>query len=83
MGQFPPGPTLHSERIINFSDGQIYNVITNGFNIMPSYKRQITRDERWAIVNYIRVLQRAQNPKPSDFTEINEINKESGKNVPN
>ena len=83
MGQFPPGPTLHSQRIINFSDGHIYNVITNGFNIMPSYKRQITRDERWAIVNYIRVLQRAQNPKPSDFTEIKEINKESGKNASN
>ena len=82
-GQFPPGPNLHSARVIAFSDGRIYNIITNGLNAMPSYAYQITRDERWAIINYIRVLQRAQNPKPTDFTEIKEINKESDKNVPN
>ncbi len=79
QGQFPPGPTLHSARVIGFSDGKLYNIITNGQNgIMPSYTYQTTREERWAIVNYIRVLQRAQNPKPSDFTEISDTNKESG-----
>ena len=78
-GQFPPGPTLHSARVIGFSDGKIYNIITNGQNgIMPSYAYQTTRDERWAIVNYIRVLQRAQNPKPTDFSAVSEINKETG-----
>jgi len=78
-GFFPAGPTLHSARVIGFSDGKIYNIITNGQNgIMPSYAYQITRDERWAIINYIRVLQRAQNPKPTDFSAISEINKESG-----
>ncbi len=78
-GQFPPGPTIHSARVIGFSDGKLYNIITNGQNgIMPSYAYQISREERWAIINYIRVLQRAQNPKPSDFTAISEIKKESG-----
>ncbi len=78
-GFFPPGPTLHSAKVIGYSDGEIYNIITNGMQgIMPSYAYQITRDERWAIVNYIRVLQRAQNPKPSDFSAVSEINKESG-----
>ncbi len=81
--QFPPGPTLHSKRVIDFSDGKIYNIISNGQNAMPSYAYQITRKQRWAIVNYIRVLQRAQNPKASDFAEIKEINKELGKNVQN
>lgn len=83
MGQFPAGPTLHSDRVTGFSDGRIYNIITNGQNVMPSYARQITREQRWAIINYIRVLQRAQNPKPSDFTDIKEINKESGQNASN
>ncbi len=78
-GFFPPGPTLHSAKVIGYSDGQIYNIITNGMQgIMPSYAYQTTRDERWAIVNYIRVLQRAQNPKPSDFSAISELIKESG-----
>jgi len=83
QGQFPPGPTLHSQMVIEHSDGELYHIITNGKNVMPPYASQITREERWAIVSYIRVLQRAQNPKPSDFTAIKEINKESGKNVQN
>jgi hypothetical protein len=78
MGQYPPGSTLHSARVIAFPDGKIYNIITNGQNSMPSYAYQIKREERWAIINYIRVLQRAQNPKPSDFSAINDIKKESG-----
>lgn len=65
-GQFPNPPTLHSTRGREFSDGMIYHIITNGQNIMPSYESQITRDERWTIVNYIRVLQRAKNASESD-----------------
>jgi len=64
--QFPPGPTFHSNRVIEMSDGQIYHIITNGRNVMPSYASQITRKERWAIINYIRVLQRAENASESD-----------------
>ncbi len=66
-GQFPNPPSLHSNRARDFSDGWIYHVITNGQNIMPSYAPQITREERWAIVNYIRVLQRAKNATDSDL----------------
>lgn len=77
-GQFPKPPSLHTERAINFPDGRIYHVITNGQNAMPSYADQITREERWSIVNYIRVLQRAQNATNAD---IQEIKKESSSNV--
>ncbi|HMN48608.1 MAG TPA: DUF3341 domain-containing protein [Ignavibacteriaceae bacterium] len=77
-GQFPNPPTLHSKRAIEFSDGMIYHIITNGQNVMPSYASQITREERWAIVNYVRALQRAKNASESDLTEIN---KETGNNV--
>jgi mono/diheme cytochrome c family protein len=83
MGQFPPGVSLHSDLIRGYTDGRIYNVITNGSTVMPSYARQITRQERWAIVTYIRALQRAEDPKPSDFKEIKEINKESVENAQN
>ena len=79
-GQFPTGPILHSARIINYNDGMIYHIITNGQNTMPGYSHQTTREERWAIVNYIRVLQRAQNAKESD---LKEVNKESVANVQN
>jgi len=66
-GQFPNPPTLHSERARNFEDGLIYHIITNGQNSMPSYASQISREERWAIVNYIRVLQRAKNATDDDL----------------
>ena len=79
-GQFPNPPTLHSNRAREFSDGMIYHIMTNGQNVMPSYASQISREERWAIVNYIRVLQRAKHAKDSDLVQNN---KETGTNVAN
>lgn len=66
-GQFPNPPSLHSEKIRNWSDGSIYHVITDGQNIMPSYASQMTRQERWATVLYVRALQRSLNAKESDL----------------
>lgn len=79
-GQFPNPPTFHSDRIRNFDDGRIYHVITNGKNVMPSYAAQIDRIERWAIINYIRVLQKAKNVSSS---ELEKIMKESSTNGAN
>jgi len=67
QGQFPNPPSLHSEKVRNWKDGRIYHIITDGQNVMPSYASQITSEERWAIVHYIRVLERALNAKESDL----------------
>jgi mono/diheme cytochrome c family protein len=66
-GQFPNPPSLHSDKVRNWSDGRIFAVITEGQNIMPSYSTQLTVDERWAVINYLRALQRALNAKESDI----------------
>ncbi len=66
-GQFPNPPTLHTDKLRNWSDGSLYHVITDGQNVMPSYAAQVSRDERWAIVHYVRVLQRAHHAKESDL----------------
>jgi hypothetical protein len=66
-GQFPNPPTLHSDKVRSWPDGRIYHVITEGQNVMPSYASQIRSDDRWEIIHYIRVLQRAQNAKESDL----------------
>lgn len=61
-------PSFHSEKMINeWSDGRIYHVITDGQNLMPSYAKQIPEAERWAVVLYIRSLQRAINAKEGDM----------------
>jgi mono/diheme cytochrome c family protein len=67
QGQFPNPPTLNSDKVRNWPDGSIYHVITEGQNAMPSYAPQISREDRWAIIQYIRILQRAQNAKESDL----------------
>lgn len=53
-----PG-NLHDDRIMAFVDGEYYHVISNGRRSMPGYKNQISEQDRWAIVAYIRALQRA------------------------
>lgn len=65
-GKFPAPPTLHSKKVTEWTDGNIYHVITQGQNIMPSYAKQLTRDERWAVVHYVRALQRSLKPKDTD-----------------
>lgn len=67
QGQFPNPPSLHSEKVRNWKDGRLFHVITDGQNVMPSYASQMTPEERWATVHYIRVLERALNAKESDL----------------
>ncbi len=67
QGQFPVPPSLHIDSLVTAPDGLYYEVITNGYQgVMPSYARQIPRDERWAIIWYIRALQRAQHPEVAE-----------------
>ncbi|HEY1558456.1 MAG TPA: quinol:electron acceptor oxidoreductase subunit ActD [Kofleriaceae bacterium] len=47
-------------------NGQLFNTISNGFNTMLGYAAQIPQADRWAIVSYVRALQRAQNATIDD-----------------
>jgi mono/diheme cytochrome c family protein len=50
--------SLVEDRVKGFSDGDIFDVITHGRRSMPSYRVQITEHDRWAIIAYVRALQR-------------------------
>ncbi|MCB1177090.1 MAG: cytochrome c [Leptospiraceae bacterium] len=41
------------------TDGQIYHVIKKGNGQMPAYGAQITQEDRWKIILYVRKLQEA------------------------
>lgn len=56
---FPAPPSLHTNTARGFEDGHIFHVITAGQNKMPPYADRLTRDQRWAVVHYVRLLQKA------------------------
>jgi mono/diheme cytochrome c family protein len=62
-------PDFHSDSVKQFTDGYIFDVITNGVRNMPSYKHQISVDDRWSIVMYLRALQKSHEVKPEDVPE--------------
>jgi mono/diheme cytochrome c family protein len=60
---------LHDPRIVGMADGEIFNTITWGKGTMMGYGNQVTPDERWAVICYIRALQRSQNVAAKDLPE--------------
>jgi len=58
--------TLQDDRIRKMADGEIFNTITNGKNTMMAYGPNIMVADRWAIIAYLRALQRSQNAAISD-----------------
>ena len=53
-----PTATFHQEKILKYSDGQIFDIMTNGQGLMPAYRWPIPPADRWAIVAHVRGLQR-------------------------
>jgi cytochrome c5 len=58
--------TLQDDRIRKMADGEIFNTITNGKNTMMAYGPTIMVADRWAIIAYLRALQRSQNTVIAD-----------------
>lgn len=63
---FRKPPSYHTERLQSAPDGHFFDVMTNGFGAMPSYRIQIPPRDRWAIVAYVRVLQMSRTAKLED-----------------
>ncbi len=61
-----PPTSLHSDAVRGRPDGHLYNTIRNGIRNMPAYGPQIDPDDRWAIVAYVRALQRSQHATLDD-----------------
>lgn len=73
--KYPRPPSLQSEKVINYPDGRIFHIATVGQNLMPSYASQISREDRWAIIHYIRALQRSKHPTPEDLKYAEQLSK--------
>lgn len=68
-------PTYHDDRLRTMAEGEIFNTITNGKNTMYPYGDRVSVPDRWAIIAYLRALQRAQigtvdDVRPADRPEL-------------
>ena len=59
----------HQDKYRTMADGQIFNTITHGFNTMMPYGDKITVKDRWAVIAYLRALQKSQYARISDVPE--------------
>ena len=48
---------LHDKRIVEMADGELFNTVSHGKNLMQGYAPQIPVEDRWAIIAYLRTLQ--------------------------
>jgi mono/diheme cytochrome c family protein len=67
-GTWVPPTSVHDVTVLARPVGHLYNTITNGVRTMPSYGSQIPVDDRWAIVAYVRALQRSRHAPASVLT---------------
>jgi hypothetical protein len=60
---------FHDKKFIDMTDGEIFNTVTVGKNLMPSYGANVTVEDRWAVIAYLRVIQRSQLATAEDVPE--------------
>jgi mono/diheme cytochrome c family protein len=59
---------LQSATVREAPDGTLYQIMSEGYGTMPAYAADISQSDRWAIVRYIRALQRSQDAPARDLT---------------
>lgn len=61
---------LHDARIVTMTDGEIFRTITHGKNLMGGYGASIATEDRWAVIAYLRALQRSRLATLDDVPEF-------------
>jgi mono/diheme cytochrome c family protein len=59
MRGFPAPPPLNSQKTLALKDGRMFHILTYGQKNMPSYASQVSDDDRWKAILYVRSLQRS------------------------
>jgi mono/diheme cytochrome c family protein len=71
-----PPPSYHSDRLRQAPAGTFFAAMTNGFGAMQDYRAQISADDRWRIVAYVRALQLSRHATAADVpaSEMERLN---------
>ncbi len=65
-GTWTPPSSYHTDLVRQRPLGFIFNTITYGIRNMPAYGPQIPASDRWAIIAYVRALERSQDARIDD-----------------
>jgi hypothetical protein len=68
LGVMPAVANLHDKRIVEMTDGEIFNTITHGKGLMGAYGPLVPAQDRWAIIAYLRALQLSWLGSTNDLT---------------
>jgi len=66
-GTWTPPTDVATQTVIDQPVGHLYNTIKNGIRNMPAYGPQISPEDRWAIVAYVRALQASRGADIGDL----------------
>jgi mono/diheme cytochrome c family protein len=69
-GKIPPPPAYTSARVMAFPAGRIFHVVTMGSGKMQPYSTQLSADERWKVVTYVRAVLQGQ-PEGQSVADAN------------
>jgi hypothetical protein len=64
----PAVANLHDKRIVEMTDGEIFNTVTHGKGLMGAYGPIVPTEDRWAIIAYTRALQLSWLGSTNDLT---------------
>jgi mono/diheme cytochrome c family protein len=54
---YPAPPNLRGEKSMTLAEGQMFHILTFGQKNMPSHASQLSVDDRWSVISYVRALQ--------------------------
>ena len=72
----------HQDKYRQMADGQLFNTITHGYNTMMAYGDKVTVKDRWAIIAYLRALQKSEYARIEDVPESERAVLEKGSTPP-
>ncbi|HET7321242.1 MAG TPA: c-type cytochrome [Longimicrobiaceae bacterium] len=69
-GKFPFAPAINSAATAARSDGYIYGMIAVGRGLMPPYGEKLRHLDRWAVVTYVRELERQASGNAAPMPDV-------------
>lgn len=61
--KFPNPPSLTGKRIRKYKDGRLFHIVSRGSGDMPSHAEQISEEDRWNLIQYVRFIQETYSRK--------------------